>query len=204
MLGWVRVRRVGVGVRLQRRACVVSCRPGRLEENLAVFCGRGKDFADKCAFLVNLLVGGGKRVLQGQAKVHAAEDPVDGVVPAGEGVLWPWGGVLLRVGACLKCCLGGGDCPDPGHGPCGRPAALEALRQAEHGQSQVVARSPRGDFGKGAGRGLVPWLEDAPEDLVRGGGSPIAPGGAASEASMVLVPLMTHCGPRDIAVAATT
>ena len=32
---------VGVCVRSQQRACMVSCRPGRLEEELAVFCGRG-------------------------------------------------------------------------------------------------------------------------------------------------------------------
>ena len=53
---------VGVCVRLQRRACVVCCRPGGLEEKLAVFCGRGKDFADECAYLVHLLVSGAKRV----------------------------------------------------------------------------------------------------------------------------------------------
>ena len=52
----------GVCVRLQRRAWVVSCRPGGLEEKLAVFCGRGKDFTDKHAHLVHLLVSGGKRV----------------------------------------------------------------------------------------------------------------------------------------------
>ena len=52
----------GVCVRLQRRACVVSCRPGGLEEKLAVFCSRGKDFADELAYLVHLLVSGGKRV----------------------------------------------------------------------------------------------------------------------------------------------
>ena len=45
------------------RAPVIFCRPGGLEEKLAVFCGRGKDFADECAYLVHLLVGGGKRVL---------------------------------------------------------------------------------------------------------------------------------------------
>ena len=54
---------VGVCVRLQRRTCVVSCRLGGLEEKLAVFCGRGKDFADERAYLVHLLVSGGKRVL---------------------------------------------------------------------------------------------------------------------------------------------
>ena len=53
---------VGVCVRLQRRTCVVSCRPGSLEETLAVFCGCGKDFADELAYLVHLLVSGGKRV----------------------------------------------------------------------------------------------------------------------------------------------
>ena len=61
--GWVRVCCVGVCVCLQRRACVPTCRPGGLEEKLAVFCGRGKDFADKHAYLVHLSVGGGKRVL---------------------------------------------------------------------------------------------------------------------------------------------
>ena len=53
---------VGVGVPLQWRPCVVSCRPGGSEEKLAVFCGRGKDFADEHAYLVHLLVSGGKRV----------------------------------------------------------------------------------------------------------------------------------------------
>ena len=53
---------VGVCVRSQRRACVVSCRPGGLEEKLAVFCCGGKDFADELAYLVDLLVSGGKGV----------------------------------------------------------------------------------------------------------------------------------------------
>ena len=78
---------VGVCVRLQRRVCVVSCRQGGWEEKLAVFCCRGKDFADECAYLVHLLVSGGKRVLWCWANV-----PVDGVLPAGEGVMWPLGG----------------------------------------------------------------------------------------------------------------
>ena len=42
---------LGVCVRSQRRACVVSCRPGGLEEKLAVFCCRGKHFADELAYL---------------------------------------------------------------------------------------------------------------------------------------------------------
>ena len=54
---------VGVCVCLQRRACVVTCWPGGLEEKLAVFCCRGKDFADECAYLVHLFVSGGQRVL---------------------------------------------------------------------------------------------------------------------------------------------
>ena len=41
---------------------MIRCRPGGLEEKLAVFCGRGKDFADELAYLVHLLVSGGKRV----------------------------------------------------------------------------------------------------------------------------------------------
>ena len=80
------------------------------------------------------------------------------------------GGVVPNVGACLDLCVGGGDRPDPGHGPCGRPAALDPLRQAEHGQYQVVARPPRGCLGQGECRGLVSRLKNAPEDLVRGGG----------------------------------
>ena len=52
------VRCVGVCVRSPRRACVASCRPGGLEEKLAVFCCRGKDFADELAYLVDLLVSG--------------------------------------------------------------------------------------------------------------------------------------------------
>ena len=53
---------VGVCVRSQRRTCVVSCRPGGLEEKLAVFCCRGKDFADEPAYVLDLLVSGGKGV----------------------------------------------------------------------------------------------------------------------------------------------
>ena len=49
----------GVCVRLLR-ACVGSCRPGGFEEKLAVFCCRGKDFADERSYLVDLLVSGGK------------------------------------------------------------------------------------------------------------------------------------------------
>ena len=52
---------VGVCVRLPR-ACVGSCRPGGLEEKLAVFCCRGKDFADELSYLLDLLVSGGKGV----------------------------------------------------------------------------------------------------------------------------------------------
>ena len=52
------------------------------------------------------------------------------------------GGVLRRVWACLNLCVGGGDGPSPGHGPCGWPAALDPLGQAVHGQSEVVARPP--------------------------------------------------------------
>ena len=40
---------VGVCVGFQRRTCAVSCRPVSLEAELAVFCRRGKDFADERA-----------------------------------------------------------------------------------------------------------------------------------------------------------
>ena len=53
---------VGVCARSQRRACVVSCKPGGLEEKLAVFFCRGKDFADELAYLVDLMVSGAKGV----------------------------------------------------------------------------------------------------------------------------------------------
>ena len=53
---------VGVCVCSQRRACVVSCGLGGLEEKLAVFCCCGKDFADELAYLVDLLVSGEKEV----------------------------------------------------------------------------------------------------------------------------------------------
>ena len=46
---------------------------------------------------------------------------MDGVVPAREGVLWSGEGVLPRVWACLDLCVGGGDGPNPGHGPRGWP-----------------------------------------------------------------------------------
>ena len=109
---------------------------------------------------------------------------MDGVVSGVEGVLQPWGGVCLRVWACLDLCVGAGDGPDQGHSPPGRPAALDALDQAEHGLSQVVARPPRGDFGQGAGRGIFPLLEDAPGDFFCGVvGAPYCPwwGGSSGE-----------------------
>ena len=115
---------------------------GSLEEKLAVFCGPGTDFADEHAYLVHLLVSGGNRVCLLWGKAHAAEDPVDGVVPVSEKVLWPRGRVLLRVSSCLDLCVGCGDGPNTGHGPRGWPAALHPLGQAERGQSQVVARPP--------------------------------------------------------------
>ena len=69
-----------------------------------------------CGYLVHFVVAAGKRVLQGLAEAHAPEDSVGGVVPAGEGLLWPWGGVPSSVGACLDLCVGNGDGPDPGCG----------------------------------------------------------------------------------------
>ena len=53
---------VGACVGSQRRVCVVSCRPGGLQEKLAVFCRRGKDFAHEVAYLVDLLISGAKGV----------------------------------------------------------------------------------------------------------------------------------------------
>ena len=67
---------------------------------------------------------------------------MEGLVPAGEEVLWSGVGVLPRVWACLDLCVIDGDGPNPGHGPRGWPAALDPVGQAEHGQSQVVARFP--------------------------------------------------------------
>ena len=52
------------------------------------------------------------------------------------------GGVWPLVRARLDLCVGGGDGPNPGHGPRGWPAALDPVGQAEHGQYQVVARLP--------------------------------------------------------------
>ena len=52
------------------------------------------------------------------------------------------GGVWPRVRACLNLCVGGGDCPNPGHGPPASPAVLDPVGQAEHGQSKDVARLP--------------------------------------------------------------
>ena len=51
-------------------------------------------------------------------------------------------GVFPRVWACLDLCVGGGDGPSQGHRSRGWAAALDPLGQAEHGQSQVVARLP--------------------------------------------------------------
>ena len=67
---------------------------------------------------------------------------MDGVIPAGEGLLRSGGGGWPRVRARLDLCVGGGDGPNQGHGPRGWPVALDPVGQAEHGQSQVVARLP--------------------------------------------------------------
>ena len=95
------------------------------------------------------------------------------------------------------------------------PAALDPSDQAEHGQSQVVARPPRGDLGQAADQGFVPRLEDAPEDSVRGGGLPHCPwwgrpwgehgvspfeeplwaGGCCCSGHYVLVPALEDCTP---------
>ena len=89
------------------------------------------------------------------------------------------------------------------------------MGQAEHGQSQVVARFPWGDLGQGAGWGFVPRLEDAPEDPVRGGGVPYCPwwggpwgehgvcpfdeplpaGGRSCSGYHVVVPALKDCTP---------
>ena len=52
------------------------------------------------------------------------------------------GGMGRLSGPALDLCVGGGDGQNPGHGPRGWPAALDPVGQAEHGQSQVVARLP--------------------------------------------------------------
>ena len=110
---------VGVCVCLQRRACVVSCRPGGLEEKLAVFCGRSKDFADEHAYLVTSwsVVGG----------AYASSR----LRPTRRRILWTvWypqlrdccglgGGVLPRVWAWPDLCVGGEDGPHPEYGPRG-------------------------------------------------------------------------------------
>ena len=66
---------------------------------------------------------------------------MDGVVPAAEG-LGGLGGGLAVCPARLDLYVGGGDGPNPGHGPLGWRAALDPVGKAEHGQSQVVARLP--------------------------------------------------------------
>ena len=140
---------------------------------------------------------------------------MEGVVSAGERMLWPGGGVRRRVGACLDLCVGSRDGPDPGHGPCGQPAALDPLGQAEHGQSQVVACPLRGDLALGAGRSFVPRLEDPLEDFVQRGGVPYCPwwggswgehgvglfdqplwaGGSCRGGHYVVVPALEDCTP---------
>ena len=72
-----------------------------------------------------------------------------------------------------------------------------------------------GDLGQGAGLGLVPWLEDAPEDPVLGGGVPYGPwrggpwgehgvcpfdeplraGGRRRSGYHVVVPALEDCNP---------
>ena len=134
---------VGACVCSQRRACVVSCKPGGLEEKLVVFTGRGKDFAEELANLVHVLVSGGKRVCWLWAKTHAADDPVDGVVLAGEGVLWSEGGGSFRVSGPASICVWAvGMAQIQGRVPVDGQRRWIHWGWAEHGQSQVVARLP--------------------------------------------------------------
>ena len=87
------------------------------------------------------------------AKAHAPEDPVNGVVAAGEGVLWPggWGPSVCRgLPQLVFWCRDGSD---PGLGSCGQPVSLDPLGEAEHGQSKVVACPPRDDLGQGTAWG---------------------------------------------------
>ena len=120
---------VGVCVCSPRRAC--CCGPGGLEEKPAVFCCRGKDFADELAYLVDLFVSGGKGVGWLWAKTHAAEDPVDVVVPAGWGVLRSGGGFGRVSGPASICVWAVGMAQIQGTVPVvGQRRWIESVRQS--------------------------------------------------------------------------
>ena len=180
--GWGRVYCFSVCVRLQRRACVVTRRPGSSEEKLAVFCGRGKDFADERAYL------GTSWSVVGRGYCSA------GLRSMRQRTLWmAWHpqargccGLSGDLSACLglpRLVFGRWGWPRSRARYRGWPAVLDPLGREGHGQSQVVVCPPRGDLGQGARRGLVPGLEDAPENFVRGGGFPYCPwwGGPSGE-----------------------
>ena len=134
--GWVGVRCACVHICLPWCFCVVSCRAGGWEEEVAVFRGRSADLSNACAYLMHLLVGRGKRVLQGCAKAHAPEDPVDGVVPAGEGALWSGGGSFRVSGPAYTCVRVVGMAQIQGSAP------AERKRRLIHWDRQSIA-SPR-------------------------------------------------------------
>ena len=151
-----------------------------------------------CVF-VHLLVNGQKMVLLRWAKAHAPENPVDGVVCPGEGVLWSEGG-------------GPSACRPPSTGVCvvgmaqiQGSASADGQRHLIHWVRQSIA-SPRWWPARPeviwarAQAGASPGWKTPLRTSCGVVGSPTHPGSLVLGASMVSVPLMTHCGPGDAAV----
>ena len=112
--GWIRVCCVSVRVGLQRRSRVVSCRPGGSLPSSA-------NGATILQMSVRIWWTSWSQVGRGYCKSGLSSirrrDPVDGIVPPGERVLWPGGRVPPRVRDRLGLYVGSWDGPDPGHGP---------------------------------------------------------------------------------------
>ena len=130
---------------------------------------------------------------------------MDGVVSAGEGVLRPRGGGSVRVSGPASICVWVVEMAQiQGTVPVDGQQHLMRCGQTKHGQSIVVARPPRGIPARAQAGALSPGWRTPLGTFCRVVGSPSAPGGAASGASMVSVPLMSNCGPGYVVVAATT
>ena len=123
------------------------------------------------------------------AKTHAAQDPVDGVLPAGGGLLRSGGG-FGRVSAPASICVWApGMAQIQGTVPLGGQCRwIQWVRQSMASPRWQPA-FPEVIWARGRAGGLSPGWRTPLRTLCWVVGSPTAPGGAVPGASMVSVPL---------------
>ena len=119
---------------------------------------------------------------------------MDGVVPAGEGVLRSGGGVWPCVPARLDLCVGGGMAQIQGTVPVGGQRRwIQSVRQSM-ASPRWASAFPEVIWARARAGGLSPGGRTPLRTLCWVVGSPTAPGGAAPGASMVSVPLTSRSG----------